>query len=294
MITVQKSIHADEVRLQGKHVLFVEGSDESFDIKTLSLLLDGDMKIEPLGASHSLTQVAKSLFKFHPTYYFLIDRDHHDDDYIDRCWDNFPDPATHNLLIWRRKEIENYFLDSSYLFQSKYCEVSEDEIEKTILKYANERFFFNVANNVIISIREELKQTWIEKFSDPSGFPTKDLALKKLKEANEFRDHCSHVNQKLSVGEIEYRFNNIVKIMAGEKSQLVFGYGEWLDLIPGKKVLSQVINSGCFKVENANGDNLQGSEKMNEVIKDLFQKDPSVLPKDFLMLKRLISTRVTA
>jgi len=294
VITVQKSIHADEVRLKGKHVLFVEGSDDSFDIKTLSQLLDGDMKIEPLGASHSLTHVAKSLFKFHPTYYFLIDRDHHDNDYVDRCWKDFPDPATYNLLIWRRKEIENYFLDPSYLVTSKYCDVSEDEIKNTILKYANDRFFFDVANNVIISIREEIKQTWIDKFSDPSGFPTKDIALNKLKEANEFRDHCSNVNQKLSVEEIEYRFNNIVERMAGDKSQLVFGTGDWLDLIHGKQVLSQVINSGCFKVKTTDGNYLQGKKKMNEVIKDLLQKDQSVLPKDFLDLKRLINTRVTA
>lgn len=294
MITVHKSINADEVRFKGKHVLFVEGSEDSFDIKVLSQFFDSGMKIEPLGTSHSLAHVAKSLFKFHPNYYFLIDRDHHNDDYVNRCWTDFPDPATHNLLIWRRKEIENYFLDSSYLSQSKYCEVSEDEIKNTILKYANDRFFFDVANNVIISIREELKQTWIDKFSDPSGFSTKDIALNKLKEANEFRDHCSNVNQKLSVEEIEYRFNNIVERMAGDKSQLVFGSGEWLDLIPGKKVLSQVINSGCFKVKNANGNNLQGREKMNEVIKDLLQKDPSVLPNDFLTLKRLISTRITA
>lgn len=294
MVTVRNGIRAEEVNFGVQHVLFVEGSENSFDRKTLSQLLDSDMKIEPLGPSHSLTHVAKSLFKFHPTYYFLIDRDHHDNDYVDRCWNDFPDPATYNLLIWRRKEIENYFLDPSYLFQSKYCEVSEDEIQNTILKYANDRFFFDVANNVIISIREELKQTWIDKFSDPSGFPTKDIALNKLKEANEFRDHCSNVNQKLSVEEIEYRFNNIVERMAGDKSQLVFGSGEWLDLIHGKKVLSQVINSGCFKVKNANGDNLQGKEKMNEIIKDLLQKDSSVLPQDFLTLKRLINTRITA
>lgn len=293
MITVRNGIRAEEVKFGAQHVLFVEGKEDSFDINTLRQLFNTGIRIEPLGPSHSLTCVAKSLFKYHPTYYFLIDRDYYDDKFVNFCWANFPHPDTHNLLIWRRKEIENYFLEPSYLVQSRYCEVSEDEIKRIILKNANDHFFFDVANNVIISIREELKHNWIEKFSNPANFSTRDSALNMLKEANGFKDHCTNVNKKLSVEDIERRFNDIVERMAGGKDQLDFGCGEWLDLITGKKVLSQVINSGCFKVTDADGNIVHGIEKKNEVIKELFQKNPSILPKDFLSLKQLIETKLT-
>lgn len=143
-------------------------------------------------------------------------------------------------------------------------------------------------------MRGELKQTWINIFTDPSDFSTRDSALSKLKEASEFSDHCSHVNQILSVEKIEEYFDNFFERMSGGEDQLVFGTGEWLDLIHGKKVLTQIINSGCFKVKTTDGNYLNGREKMNEIIKDLLQKDPSLLPNDFLTLKQLISTRVTA
>lgn len=64
MINVTTGIRAEEVRLQGQHVLFVEG------------------------------------------------RDHHKHDFVEGCWKNFPDPDTDHLLVWRCREIENYFLAS--------------------------------------------------------------------------------------------------------------------------------------------------------------------------------------
>lgn len=72
MIVARKGIRSEQVRFQGQHVLFVEGSNNSFDINVLSNLFESGIKIEPLGASYSIADVAKSLFEFHPTYYFLI------------------------------------------------------------------------------------------------------------------------------------------------------------------------------------------------------------------------------
>ena len=109
-------IRSEDVRLQGQHILFVEGSDkESVDPKVLNELFSRRVRIEPLGPSFSVGSVAEALQPNHPTYYFLIDRDHYDGSFIDKCWNNFSDPDTNNLLIWRRREIENYFLDPKYL-----------------------------------------------------------------------------------------------------------------------------------------------------------------------------------
>jgi hypothetical protein len=293
MISVKTGIRPEEIKLQRQHVLFVEGKDKnSVDPKVLNELFERDIQIEPLGASYSVKSVAQALFSYHPTYYFLMDRDHNDDDFVESCWGNFPDPSTNNLLVWRRREIENYFLDPEYLVQSKFCKVSQYELEQKIIECANKRLFLDAANHVIISIREELKQNWIKKFKNPSEFPNKEKALLKLKNANEFGQHCTHVQQKVSEEEIDRYFHQFLEKITGGHDKLVFGSGEWLSMIQGKKVFAQVINSGCFQVRTADGTDLSGKNKINEVVKDLLKKDPSIQPRDFVMLKQLIDKRI--
>lgn len=274
MVRVKRNIRAEEVRHQAQHVLFVEGKDKnSVDPKVLKELFDtGNIRIEPLGASYSVRSVAEALYSYHPTYYFLIDRDHHNNEFVEQCWNNFPDPDKNNLLVWKKREIENYFLDPAYLSQSSYCEVSQQEIENRILTCARNRLFLDTANYVVISIREELKRNWINKFSNPADFSSKDEALERLINANEFQEHKANVEQKVSRGQIEQRFNQVIEEMMGNSNTLTFNDGEWIDMIQGKKVLSQIINSGCFKVESTDGSNLKGRDKLNAVIKDLLKK----------------------
>lgn len=294
MVSFRRGIRSEEVRLQSQHVLFVEGKDRtSIDPKVLGELFGtGTIKIEPLGPSFSIKSVAQALYSYHPTYYFLIDRDYHDDNFITQCWSNFPDPEKYNLLVWKKREIENYFLDPNYLFQSKYREVSQEEIEKKILECAKDRLFLDAANHVVISVREELKRNWIDKFSNPSEFPSKNGALEKLKNAIEFENHKTDICQKISTEEIEKRFEQVLEEMTGGSDTLTIGQGKWMGMIQGKKVLSQVINSGCFKVVANDGSNLNGQEKLHAVIKDLLKKDADVQPNDFLELKELITLRV--
>lgn len=293
MLSVRTGIRPEEVRHQAQHVLFVEGNDENaLDPTVLKELLDPRIRIESLGASFSVKSVAEALHLHHPTYYFLIDRDHYDNDFINRCWNNFPSPGTHNLLIWRRREVENYFLEPAYLVQSKFCKVKKDELERQVLQFANKRLFLDVANHVVISIREELKRNWIEKFSNPDEFSSKEMALEKLKRANEFEQHLTNVTNKVSVEEVECRFYECLAAMAPGQDQLAFGQGDWLDMVQGKSVLTQVINSGSFQVRTSDGTALQGREKFNEVVKDLLRQAEDVQPDDFVELKRLITRRI--
>lgn len=213
---VNTGIRPEEVRLQGQHVLFVEGSDEeSMDPKVLNELFSNGIRIEPLGPSFSVRSVAEALQPYHPTYYFLIDRDHYDDSFIDKCWSNFPDPDTNNLLVWRRREIENYFLDPEYLLQSKFCKASQVHLENSILQFANDRLFLDIANHVIIHIREELKENWIQKFTNPAEFSTKQDALQKLQDASEFGQYSKKVLKKVSPTALERRFSEFLKRMTG-------------------------------------------------------------------------------
>ena len=137
-----------------------------------------------------------------------------------------------------------------------------------------------------------MKRNWIKKFENPDDFSTRDGALLKLKQANEFDQHRTNVHNKVSTEEVERRFADFLDRMTDGQDEIAFGTGEWLHLIQGKKVLAQVVNSECFQVVTTDENTLTGRQKLNEVVKDLLSKDPAVQPDDFMALKDLIDKRV--
>ena len=140
MVQVRTGIRPEEVRAGGEHVLFVEGKEDgSLDQAVLRALLSRTIRIDTMGPSYSIRSAAQALARHHPHYYFLIDRDHYDDKFVERSWKNFPDPIADNLLVWRRREIENCFLDPPFLVESAYCHVSESKITETLVALAQHR-----------------------------------------------------------------------------------------------------------------------------------------------------------
>lgn len=277
-----------------KHVLFVEGEGEdAFDVRVLNELLDTPLTISPLGPSYSVKSVAQALHPYHPAYYFLIDRDpHHDDDFVERCWSNFLDPSTHNLLVWRRREIENYFLDPSYLVKSRFCNATEAQLADKLIQFATQRLFLDAANLVVIAVRELQKQDWIRPFKASDNLISSKIALEKLKGRPEFAQRLADVGESVSAGELERLFAETLQKMTGGDETLSLDRGAWIDMIQGKKVFGQLVNSACFDVKTAKGDTLQGREKSHEIVKDLLRQDTSIQPLDFQELKVLIQRRV--
>ena len=296
MIQVTKGIRPEEVKHRSRHVLFVEGrGSDSFDPQIIGELFGGMIKIETLGASYSVKSVAEALHPFHPTYYFLIDRDHHhDDNIVNNYWENFPNPETHNLLIWKYREIENYFLEPDYLVYSDFREVSRSALEDKIRMFCQQRLYLDVANHVIVSIREKLKRNWIQNFTNPANFSTRDQALATLRNADAFETFKSDVAAVIDKDEIERRFDDILNIMTNGSVQLEFGKGKWLEMTQGKKVFSQVINSNCFRVVDLAGNLLQGKDKINQVAKNLLRKEIDKQPDDFRKLKTLVEDRLSS
>lgn len=97
---IKSGVSAEAVNQKAAHILFVEGSGENaIDPRALTRLLrDTDIAVRALGPSFSVKSAAQALHRHHPNYYFVIDRDHHDDAAVDDAWANFPNPATYNLL----------------------------------------------------------------------------------------------------------------------------------------------------------------------------------------------------
>ena len=293
MLQVKRGVRSEEVRAGAQHVLFVEGSEGgSLDQAVLRALLHGELRIETMGPSFSVKSVAQALAVHHPRYYFLIDRDHHDDAYVERCWENFPDPGTDNLLVWRRREIENYFLDPLFLLESEYCESTQERLTENLMEIAQERLFLDVVNYVISSVREEQKSTWIRHFSNPADFASKEEAVQRLTSLGEFAVRSKAVSTMLSESMLRERFEAGLELMAGDGEELIYGRGRWVEMVRGKKILAKMVNSNDFEVRDAEGRRVTGKEKAYEILRDLAVKDVPSRPSDLVELQRLIHRRV--
>lgn len=292
MITVQRNPQPEAIPQSARHVLFVEGKDENaLDPVILSELLPDPVEVKPLGPSYHISAAAEALHKHHPDYYFLVDRDHYDDAFVEKCWKEFPDPDTNNLLVWRRRELENYFLIPEYAGKSQFLNVTEQELRKTILDCCSRRLFLDAANQVIVAIREEQKMKWVELFTKANEFPTRKAALEKLLQVKEFAERKKAVSEQMTKKALSKRFETILNGLAGGKTALEFGCGRWLELLKGKEVLPTVVQK-CFTVRDANDRALQGRDKVNEVAKDLVRKPLAEQPDDFQRLHQLIADRV--
>ncbi|MGL6195489.1 MAG: hypothetical protein ACRC2T_11785, partial [Thermoguttaceae bacterium] len=226
--------------------------------------------------------------KFHPYYYFIIDRDHNNDEFVERCWTNFPDPKTNNLLVWRKREIENYFLDPAYLLLSAFCIVDEDLLKKKITKLCSERLFFDVANHVITTIQGELIKELPVPFTNPRDCLTAEAALNKLLDSLDFQTQSKKTSEKVSSSEIKRLFNERLEMLTGGKQSLEFGKGNWLEMISGKEILSQVINSNFFTLPKG----ITQNKKVDAIARDLICKPIDKQPTDFQELRQLILKRI--
>jgi hypothetical protein len=235
--------------------------------------------------------VAEALFTSHPYYYFLIDRDHHDAATVDQTWNDFPDPSKNNLLIWRRRELESYFIIPEYLGKSRYVKCSEAKLRTKIAQCCQEKLFLDVANAVVLEIREKHKANWVQLFAFVAGFETADRACNSLLECQELRTRGRSVSQALRANRLRKMFFEILGDYSGNQQTLSFGCGKWIERMSAKSVCARILND-CFTVPDAQGRTLQGKQKRVEIVKDLLRLPLVEQPQDFQDLAALMARQV--
>lgn len=289
MIEHKRGFASSEVEQGSSRVLFVEGEANSLDYILMSRVFT-DVKVRAIGPSSNIKAAAKAFSNVHPSYFFVVDRDHQEDSFVEETWNKFK-AGESNLVIWRKKEIENYFLNPTMLCSSEFIleGVTEEHIRERIEAYAKANIYMFAANRVIIRLREELKHQWIELYDKKEDFPDKEAALYKLMHNDKIQNKPTEVKGLFST--IEALFESELGFMVGEDGDLQWGKGKWLELMPGKKILHELLNdTKLFIVSGNGGRKVEGNRKRQEILARLLSK-PENWPDDFVQLKNIIGAR---
>lgn len=306
MADKKNGIASEEV-LGKRFTLFVEGEeDSSIDALILEILLgdsgtifvkNEDIRVKTLGGCSTIKSAAGSMHKIYPNYFFLIDRDYHTEKYVNKCRADFLDPNKKNLLVWRRTEIENYFLDPNYLVRSRFCCSSRGELERKILDISSKRLFLDAANHVVMTINDKFKTANDKTFSNPAEFSDRNAALEKLETVREFfENRAADLVRIISMDGIQRLYDSLLSDMTGNREELAFGVGSWLEMTAGKEILNEVVvNSQCFRFPRDKPDfqdQDQDKKKLRAVIRDVLSRGEESLPDDFRDVRALILGRI--
>jgi hypothetical protein len=292
LIRAETGTRPEEIRQAAEHTLFVEGlADDGFDSGVLlDLLWKTKITIRGLGPSRYVKAAADALHPNHPHYYFLIDRDHNSDEEVEKSWQKFPDPSFSNLLIWRKREIENYFLTPDYFLLSPYANTTKEAYETILCQEAAKQVFLDAANMVITTIREQLKQEWIAHFETIAGFENADAARTRLIQLPNWEAQRKKSEKLLKRDAIEKQFSEHIKNLLDGEPLPKLGKGRWLDLMHGKRLL-KIMVSKCTHVTDRNGAVVNGKEKLRQFIRSLMELPFSQQPTDFQSLYNLMKVQ---
>jgi hypothetical protein len=283
-----------------QHRVFVEGSnDEEIDPVVIRELLSANglaqLDVKPMGHCDNVRSAAQALIRHHPSYYFLIDRDDQDQTAVDRSWSDFPNPETHNIIIWRKRELENYFIDPDYLKESEFLKdgITVQGLKKRVLDECNRRLFLDAANLTLLALHREVRGPFANHFGNPDEFQTREDGAKRLEDLAALSGKAQAVSDTLSKDAVTERYSTYIDVLSGGTIPLQYGVGNWLAQMSGKEIF-RCIAGPCFRVTARDGSTLQGKGKNKEIAKRLLRLSIDRQPDDFRQLVELLTARVEA
>ena len=288
--------NSQDILQKARHKLFVEGGDDSLDIKVIQKLLDnnelGVITVKSMGGCDNVRSAAQALIKHHSCYYFVIDRDDQPDQTVEQSWDKFPDPNAYNMIIWRKRELENYFIESEYLKYSSYIKsgFTITDIEKCILQKCNERLFFDAANLTILALNRKLKQNPLSTFRNPDEFTKQQDGISKLDQLESISEKQTEIKNLLEKNNIEKIYTDFVDELSGGQIPLQYNCGNWLSRMAGKEIFHAMATE-CFQVKS-NPRPLQGAPQREQIALQLVGLPFVQQPRDFQELINLLKQRL--
>jgi len=294
---VQRDVNATQVNQNAQHKIFVEGKDnQEIDPTVIKELLDNNdltaVGVSTMGGCDNVRSAAQALIKEYPSYYFLIDRDDQDQETVDKSWRSFPNPDEYNMLIWHKRELENYFIDPDYLEKSTYLK-PDINIRQRILDECNIRIFLNAANLTLYSIKRELRKPLpIRHFRNPDEFRDQNAGTLKLEGlAEAMDDRKMSVTTGLEKNAVNQRYIEFIQELSGGTIPLQYGSGAWLERMSGKEIFGVIANQ-CFDVKDIAGNPVTGKDKNKIIAKELTKLPVEEQPSDFQELIHLLKNKV--
>lgn len=292
----QQGGDATRVLQNARHTLFVEGKDnQEIDAVVIQELLNANgltaIEVQTMGSCDNVRSAAQALIAAHPSYYFLIDRDDQDQASVDSSWIKFPDPTAYNKLIWRKRELENYFIAPAYLSQSQFLKPDAD-VKQRILTECNRRLFLDSANLTLYALSRELRKPLaIRHFANPDLFKNECDGLSQLGQLSQFAAKTTELAANLTESRINGIYSDFVQALSGGVFPLQYGTGTWLERMSGKEVF-RVIANECFQVKDAAGIVLTGKAQNKQIAKQLAKLPLAQQPTDFQELVALLNRRL--
>ena len=263
------------------HRLLVEGE---FDKIFMTALLEKKIVCDVMGSRNVLTKAAQALHRIAPHLFFLIDRDHHTDEYVAGNWAKFPDPDEANLLIWRRKELENYLIEPSFFCCAQGITASDAEVTKHLVELAQSRVYYEAARLTLSQFRSQLdKETMNETANFTNSLKQHSNQAKSVEYLNGFIENhgTKQVLMNHSPDEVTKIYQSWLDQLIGDNSCVTYGAGEWLNLMQGKPLFELL-----FK-EFYNSKAVNPNDRYREFSRDLLQS-AGLIPHDLIKVKQMI------
>jgi hypothetical protein len=189
--------------------------------------------------------------------------------------------------------LENYFIDPDYLCRSQFLRVSQPELRGRILTEAKRRFYLEAANLVLLRIRSAIVTPPTAWFTQIEKFENRQDALQELVNSPALQERADSIRDLLETNNRETMLDQMLAMLSGGKAALEYGTGEWLNLMSGKQIF-RAIAGGVFRVTDASGKVLQGTEQNDEVAKDLLKRPLAEQPGDFQQLVALLQNKIAS
>ncbi len=296
---LQRGVNATQVNQNAQHKLFVEGKDnQEIDPIIIKELLDNNdltaVGVSTMGGCDNVRSAAQALIREYPSYYFLIDRDDQDPETVERSWQRFPNRDDYNMLIWHKRELENYFIDPDYIQKSSFLKSTTD-IRKHILDECNRWIFLDAANLTLYSISRELRKTLpISHFRNRDEFRDQNAGILKLESLSiRMNDRKISIINILEQDTVKQIYLNFIQELSGGIIPLQYGSGSWLERMSGKEIFRAISNQ-CFEVRDLEGNLVKGKEQNKIIARELVKLPLEQQPSDFQQLISLLQNKIVS
>ncbi len=240
--------------------------------------------------------VAKSLFAYHPTYYFLIDRDTLDDDQVEQMWSSFPDPNSHNTLCWKRREVESYFIDPLCFSKSSFVTATIAEVETELVNIASGRVWHDIARFCAILLSGKDIAWWRGKRHRFTFGSDRNVALSELCNAPLHCERISFVSKAYRIEMCESLFREVELQFLKNNAVPILGLGNWLYMMEASEIFSVLISKFAnVRIPGPGGSykTLKGPEAEIAFVRELISKleGNKEMPQDLTEVVEAVKTR---